>query len=86
MVGDRARLHTLTVAPDARSRGVGKELYRARLRALADLGVTNVITEVAVNNPAAIEVARQFGMQKVGEMHVQTASTQAAPSFAAVRR
>jgi ribosomal protein S18 acetylase RimI-like enzyme len=86
VAGDQARLHTLTVDPDARSRGVGKELYRARLRALADLGVTRVITEVAVNNPAAIEVARQFGMQKVGEMHVQTASAQAAPSYTAVRR
>jgi ribosomal protein S18 acetylase RimI-like enzyme len=85
VVGTEARLHTLLVDPDARSRGLGKELYRARLRALADLGVDRVITEVAVNNPAAIEIARQFGMQTVGEMYVQSARPSRTP-IGVVRR
>jgi ribosomal protein S18 acetylase RimI-like enzyme len=85
VAGTAARLHTLVVHPDARSRGLGKELYRARLRALADLGVESVITEVAVNNPAAMAIARQYGMAKVGEMHVQSARGTHVP-FTAVRR
>lgn len=85
LAGSAARLHTLMVDPDVRSRGLGKELYRARLRALADLGVDHVITEVASNNPAAMQIARAHGMQKVGEMHVQSARATREP-IGVVRR
>lgn len=73
VVGTSARLHSLMVDPDARQRGIGKELYRARLRACADLGVETVLTEVSQQNPAAMDLALRFGMKKIDEMYVQSA-------------
>ncbi|MFO0686868.1 MAG: GNAT family N-acetyltransferase [Sandaracinus sp.] len=85
VVGTRARLHSLIVDPDARQRGIGKELYRARLRACADLGVETVVTEVAQQNPAAMDLALRFGMKKIDEMYVQSAR-QARVEIAPVHR
>ncbi len=73
VIDDRARLHTLTVHPDARNRGIGTALYRARVRALFDMGVTSVLTECATWNVAALELARAHGFQKVGVMYVESA-------------
>ena len=65
--GDQALLHTLTVDPRARGRGLGKALMAARLNALVSLGVQKVIVEVSVHNPPMLSIARQFGFQPVGE-------------------
>ncbi|MCZ7681293.1 MAG: GNAT family N-acetyltransferase [Sandaracinaceae bacterium] len=79
LVGDRARLHTLTVHPDHRNRGLGTALYRARLRALFDLGAAHVLTECATWNVAALELARAHGFQKAGVMYVESARSQRDP-------
>lgn len=76
LVGTTARLHTLTVHPQHRQRGLGTALYRARLRALFDLDAARVITECATWNLAACELARAHGFQKVGEMFVETSRSQ----------
>lgn len=73
VVGTRARLHTLTVHPDHRGRGLGTALYRARLRALFDMGVTSVLTECATWNVAALELARAHGFTKSGVVYVESA-------------
>ncbi len=85
VVGARARLHSLMVDPDARQRGIGKELYRARVRACADLAVDTIVTEVSRDNPAAMDLALRFGMKKVDEMYVQSAR-QARVEIAPVHR
>lgn len=72
-IGTHGRLHTNTVDPDHRGRGLGKELMRARLRALRDLGVETVITEIASWNHASLEIAKAQGFEKVGEMYVESA-------------
>lgn len=71
--GDAGRVHTLAVDPDHRGRGLGKELMRARLRMLADLGVRTVVTEIADWNHASLDIARKHGFAKVGEMYVESA-------------
>ena len=76
VVGTRARLHTLTVHPDHRGRGLGTALYRARLRALFDMGVTSVLTECATWNVAALELARAHGFTKSGVVYVESARHQ----------
>ena len=76
IVGSRARLHTLTVHPDHRNRGLGTALFRARLRALFDMGIEHVITEVATWNVAALELARAHGFVKAGVMYVESARSQ----------
>ena len=68
-----ARLHTLTVHPEHHARGIGTALYRARLRALFDLGATRVVTECATWNIAALELARAHGFTKSGVMYVESA-------------
>lgn len=73
LVGDRARLHTLTVAKEHRGKHLGTALYRARLRGLFDLGVTRVLTEVATWNLAALDLAREHGFSKTGLMYVESA-------------
>lgn len=73
VVGSRARLHSLTVHADARNRGLGTALYRARLRALFELGAQGVLTECATWNVAALELAQRHGFEKVGTMYVESA-------------
>ncbi len=76
VVGDDARLHSLSVHPDQRARGLGTSLYRARLRALFDLGVDSVLTECATWNVAALELARAHGFVKTGVMYVESARSE----------
>ncbi len=74
LVGDRARLYGNTVATAHRSKGLGRELARARLAALSALGATRVVTEVATWNVASLEVVRGLGFAKIGAMWVETSS------------
>ncbi|MBX3272473.1 MAG: GNAT family N-acetyltransferase [Sandaracinaceae bacterium] len=73
LVGTRARLHGLTVDPEHRGRGLGRALYRARLRGLFDLGAERVLTECATWNLGALDLARAHGFEKVGLMYVESA-------------
>jgi L-amino acid N-acyltransferase YncA len=65
--GDSARLHTLTVMPQSRARGLGSELMAARLTVLSMLGVNRVIVEISRHNSASMRVAMKAGFARVGE-------------------
>jgi L-amino acid N-acyltransferase YncA len=66
------RIHTLTVAPGYRNRGVGRELMRARLFALKAMGARDVITEIAQWNLSSLQLAQSHGFVKVADMYVET--------------
>jgi len=66
------RIHTLTVLPEYRNRGIGKELMRARLKALYDLGAVDVIAEIANWNLSSLHIAYRHGFKPVGTMYVET--------------
>lgn len=70
------RLHTLTVLPEYRNRGIGKELMRARLKALYDLGAMDVIAEIANWNLPSLQIAYRHGFKQIGTMYVETVRTQ----------
>ena len=82
LAGDVARLHGLSVLPTHGNRGIGGELMRARLAALAALGAQKVLTEVADGNPAAVHLALGAGFVEIGKMWLCTkgnAAVQKAP-------
>jgi len=70
--GDFGRLHTLAVDPAYQGRGIGKQLHRARLEAMRQMGVNNVIDEIADWNLASIRISTLSGFQPVGNMYVET--------------
>jgi GNAT superfamily N-acetyltransferase len=74
--GTQGRVHTNTLLPEHRGKGLGKELMRARLRTLSDLGAERVMTEIADWNLPSLEIARSFGFAPVGTMVVETSRTQ----------
>jgi ribosomal protein S18 acetylase RimI-like enzyme len=67
VVGSVGRLHTLTVLPTERARGLGKEITNARLSALAALGVDRVILEISKQNVASMRIATHAGFASIGE-------------------
>jgi len=66
------RIHTLTVLPEYQNRGIGKELMRARLKALYDLGAVDVIAEIANWNLPSLQIAYRHGFKQAGTMYVET--------------
>lgn len=72
VVDPHGRLHTLAVLPKYRDKGVGKELVRARLNALRELGVTDVISEISESAPASLHIAIELGFREIGAMLVET--------------
>lgn len=72
VLGVEGRLHTLAVHPSHRNRGLGRELVRARIRAMSALGATRIVTEIAATNAASLELARGEGFVSVGQMYVET--------------
>lgn len=66
------RIHTLTVLPEYQNRGIGKELMRARLKALYDLGAVDVIAEIANWNLPSLQIAYRHGFRQAGSMYVET--------------
>ena len=73
--GGHGRIHTLSVLPENRNAGIGRELMRARLEALRALGATDAIAEIADWNLPSLQVASSHGFRRVGEMFVETART-----------
>lgn len=80
VVGTVARLHTLTVAPEDRARGIGTEIMNARLSTLAALGVDRVIVEISKQNAASLRIATKAGFAPVGETVYYSKNPPAAPS------
>lgn len=80
VVGTVARLHTLTVAATDRARGLGTEIMKARLSALAALGVDRVIVEISRQNVASLRVATKAGFAPLGESVYYSRNPAAAPS------
>ncbi|MCK6507234.1 GNAT family N-acetyltransferase [Myxococcota bacterium] len=70
--GEVGRLHGLVVHPDHRGQGLGAELLRARLDALALLGAMRVVVEIATANLASMHLAREAGFQPVGSLVVES--------------
>ncbi len=70
------RIHTLTVLPEYQNRGIGKELMRARLKALYDLGAVDVIAEIANWNLSSLQIAYRHGFKQAGTMYVETVRPQ----------
>jgi ribosomal-protein-alanine N-acetyltransferase len=79
IVGTIARLHTLTVSADQRARGLGTEIMKARLSALAALGVERVLVEISKNNTASMRIATRVGFAAVGESVYYSRKPEAAP-------
>ncbi len=69
------RVHTLTVLPEHRNAGIGKELMRARIEALRALGASDVVAEIADWNLPSLQIAWSHGFRRVGTMYVETART-----------
>ena len=80
VVGTVARLHTLTVAATERARGLGTEIMKARLSALAALGVDRVIVEISRQNVASLRIASKVGLAPVGESIYYSRNPAAAPT------
>ena len=74
--GTHARLHTNTVHPEFRGRGIGKELARARIHTALSLGATQQLTEVATWNVASLEVVRSLGFERKSAMYVSTSRSE----------
>jgi L-amino acid N-acyltransferase YncA len=75
LVGDRARLHSLTVEPRYRRLGIGGDLLRARLRLAGQLGVREVLSEIAEGNDPSRRLAETAGMRPSGRMYLHPALT-----------
>ncbi len=82
VAGTAARLHTLTVLPQHRARGIGSEIMAARLDALAALGVERAVLEISRHNVASQRVARKAGFVPVGRVvYLSTDPRSAEPAF-----
>lgn len=79
------RIHSATVLPEYRNRGIGRELLRARLAALEALGAQSVVAEVAEWNLASLELLYSHGFKRVDKMYVETARRRK-PKLSVVRR
>ncbi len=80
VVGTVARLHTLTVSPSDRARGLGTEIMKARLSTLAALGVDRVIVEISKQNAASLRIATKVGFAPIGETVYYSRNPPSAPS------
>ncbi len=80
VVGTTARLHTLTVAAPERSHGLGTEIMKARLSALAAMGVDRVIVEISRQNIPSLRVASKVGFAPIGESIYYSRNPGAAPA------
>jgi GNAT superfamily N-acetyltransferase len=73
VAGDWARFHTLTVSPEFRGRGLGKELMRARLSMAYHLGAKAAMVEIAEWNLPSMRISTSLGFVQEGWMFVESA-------------
>ena len=59
-------MYSLSVAADARGRGIGEKLLRQMLAEMEQRGVTRVYLEVDQANTAAIRLYERLGFHRVG--------------------
>ena len=64
-VGELADLHRLVVDSRSRRRGIGTDLARAGLSVVRQLGVREVILDVAFDNEPAIALYQQLGFEQL---------------------
>jgi ribosomal-protein-alanine N-acetyltransferase len=64
-LGELADLHRLVVEPRSRRRGIGADLVRAGLEVVRQLGVREVILDVAYRNEPAIALYQQLGFEQL---------------------
>jgi ribosomal-protein-alanine N-acetyltransferase len=64
-VGELADLHRLVVDSRSRRRGIGTDLVRAGLAVVRQLGVREVILDVAFDNEPAIALYQQLGFEQL---------------------
>jgi [ribosomal protein S18]-alanine N-acetyltransferase len=64
-VGELADLHRLVVDSRSRRRGIGTDLVRAGLEVARQLGVREVILDVAFDNEPAIALYQQLGFEQL---------------------
>ena len=64
-IGELADLHRIVVAPRSRRRGIGADLVRAGLELVRQLGIREVILDVAYNNEPAIALYQQLGFEQL---------------------
>jgi phosphinothricin acetyltransferase len=57
---------SIYLAPEARGRGIGRELLGVLLEELRARGFVNVIARIALPNPASVSLFESFGFEKVG--------------------
>ena len=64
-LGELADLHRLVVEPCSRRRGIAADLVRAGLEVIRQLGVREVILDVAFDNEPAIALYQQLGFEQL---------------------
>ena len=57
---------SICVSRDCRGRGIGRELYAALLRALAESGIRSVYAAIARPNPASERLHKALGFEMIG--------------------
>jgi GNAT superfamily N-acetyltransferase len=68
VVGDRSRLHSLSVRPRYRRMGIGTDLWHARVLWARAAGALQVISEISEHNAGSVAIAEQGGMQRIGRL------------------
>ncbi len=66
IAADEAHVLNLCTAPERQSRGLGRHLLRALLRAARDRGAHRVFLEVRPSNPPAIALYQSEGFNEIG--------------------
>jgi [ribosomal protein S18]-alanine N-acetyltransferase len=64
-IGELADVHRIVVEPSSRRRGIGSDLVRAGLHVTRQLGVREVILDVAYHNDPAIGLYQQLGFEQL---------------------
>lgn len=65
LAGDVADLDRIAVLPDARGRGLARELLAALVDSARDLGADRMLLEVAADNTAAIGLYESVGFETI---------------------
>lgn len=65
LAADVADLDRIAVVPDARGRGLARELLAALVDGARDLGADRMLLEVAADNAAAIGLYDSFGFETI---------------------